>query len=125
MYSGDHELVRTGNGLEWGGSFVFLTIIFATSYRILSGGRIRWGYVWYGSFIAAVLFTIGKTLFSYYTVYFAPASIYGAAGSVVVLLMWVYYSSQIAVLRRGIDPGGDARYEWMNGQPSEPEALAK
>jgi DNA-binding IclR family transcriptional regulator len=45
---------------------VFLTLVFATVYRVLSGGRIGWGYVWYGSFIAAVLFTIGKTVLSYF-----------------------------------------------------------
>jgi membrane protein len=101
---------------ELGGSFFFLTILFATSYRILSGGRVAWGYVWYGSFIAAVLFTIGKTLFSYYTVYFAPASIYGAAGSVVVLLMWVYYSSQTLFFGAELIQARRTRREWMDAQ---------
>jgi membrane protein len=110
------ELDRYWQWFELGGSFFFLTILFATSYRILSGGRVAWGYVWYGSFIAAVLFTIGKTLFSYYTVYFAPASIYGAAGSVVVLLMWVYYSSQTLFFGAELIQARRTRFEWMNAQ---------
>ena len=62
-------------------SFLLLTILFGGMYRILSGARIPWRYVIYGSFIAAVLFTMGKTLLGYYFVYTSTASIYGAAGS--------------------------------------------
>jgi membrane protein len=110
------DLDRYWQWFELGGSFFFLTILFATYYRILSGGRVAWGYVWYGSFIAAVLFTIGKTLFSYYTVYFAPASIYGAAESVVVLLMWVYYSSQTLFFGAELIQARRTRFEWMTPQ---------
>jgi membrane protein len=116
----DDEFDRYWQWFELGGSFFFLTILFAASYRILSGGRIAWVYVWYGSFIAAVLFTIGKKLFSYYTVYFAPASIYGAAGSVVVLLMWVYYSSQTLFFGAELIPARRTRFEWINPQAPPP-----
>lgn len=104
--------------VEIGSSFVFLTILFAASYRILSGGRIPWGYVWYGAFIAAVLFTIGKTLLSYYIVYSGTESMYGAAGSVVVFLMWVYYSSQILFFGAELIQARRTRYEWLYGQKS-------
>src|SRR5437879_2289253 len=67
--------------VEVGSSFCFLTALFAASYRTLSGGRISWGYVWYGAIIAAVLFTLGKTLLTYYIYYSSPESMYGAAGS--------------------------------------------
>jgi membrane protein len=94
-------------------SFVFLTLLFAAVYRILSGGRIPWGYVWYGSVIASVLFVIGKTVLSYYLVYTGTASMYGAAGSMVVFLMWVYYSSQILFFGAELIEARRTRYEWM------------
>ncbi len=101
---------------EVGGSFAFLTLLFAASYRVLSGGRIPWRYVIYGSFIAAILFTVGKTLLSRYIVYTGTASMYGAAGSVVVFLMWVYYSSQILFLGAELIQARRTRHEWMNGE---------
>ena len=107
---------RFWHWIEIGASFFFLTLLFATAYRILSGGRIPWGYVWYGAFIAAVLFTIGKTLLSYYIVYSGAESMYGAAGSVVVFLMWVYYSSQILFFGAELIQARRTRFEWMNGQ---------
>jgi membrane protein len=99
--------------IELGGSFVFLTFVFAASYRVLSGGRISWGYVWYGSFIAAVLFSIGKTLFSYYLVFTGTASMYGAAGSAIVFLMWVYYSAQILFFGAELIQARRTRHEWI------------
>src|SRR5438270_8042426 len=80
--------------LEFAVSIFFLTLVFAAMYRILSDRRIGWHYVGYGSVIAALLFTVGKYLLSYYLVYAGIASTYGAAGSLVVFLVWVYYSSQ-------------------------------
>jgi membrane protein len=99
--------------LEIAASFVFLTLIFALSYRILSGGRIPWGYVCYGSVIAAVLFTIGKVLVGYYIVYSGAASMYGAAGSLVVFLMWVYYSSQTLFFGAELIQARRTRHEWL------------
>ena len=100
--------------IEISASFFFLTLLFATSYRILSGGRISWGYVSYGAFISAVLFTIGKTVLSYYIVYSGAESMYGAAGSVVVFLMWVYYSSQVLFFGAELIQARRTRHEWMN-----------
>ena len=76
-------------------SFLMLTLLFAATYRTLSGRRITWGYVWYGAVIAGLLFTFGKVLLSYYLVFTGTVSAYGAAGSVVAFLVWVYYSSQV------------------------------
>ncbi len=104
-------------GLQWiemGMSFVFLTVLFATVYRILSGGRVGWGYVIYGSLIAAVLFTLGKLVLSYYIVYSGTESMYGAAGSIVVFMMWVYYSSQILFFGAELIQARRTRHEWMN-----------
>ena len=102
--------------VELGGSFIFLTLLFVTIYWVLSGGRISWGYVLYGSFIASVLFTIGKTVLSYYIVYSGTESMYGAAGSVVVFLMWVYYSSQTLFLGAELIQARRTRHEWMNAE---------
>ena len=102
--------------IEVGGSFFFLTILFAASYRTLSGGRIPWGYVWYGSLIATVLFTLGRKLLSYYIEYSNPASMYGAAGSVVVFLIWVYYSSQVLFFGAELIQARRTRHEWLYGQ---------
>lgn len=76
-------------------SFVLLTVLFAGSYRVLSGWRVAWHDIWPGAVLAALLFTIGKTLLGYYLAFAGIASSYGAAGSVVVFLVWVYYSSQV------------------------------
>jgi membrane protein len=86
-------------------------------YRILSGGRISWGYVIYGSFIAAVLFTFGKKLLGWYLVYASPASPYGAAGSLVVFLMWVYYSSQILFFGAELIQARRTRHKWLTSEP--------
>jgi membrane protein len=106
-------------GLQWiemAASFAFLTLLFGTVYRILSGGRIGWGYVIYGSFIAAVLFTFGKMVLGYYIAYTGTESMYGAAGSIVVFMMWVYYSSQILFFGAELIQARRTRREWMNGQ---------
>jgi membrane protein len=103
-------------------AFVFHTVLFAISYRTLSGGQISWGYVWYGSFIAAILFTLGRTLLSYYIEYSNPASMYGAAGSIVIFLIWVYYSSQVLFFGAELIQARRTRYEWLYGEPKPGDA---
>jgi membrane protein len=76
-------------------SFTLVTLIFAVMFRVLSARRIPWRLIWYGAGITSLLFTIGKTLIGFYLGYTGTASTYGAAGSLVVLLIWIYYSSQI------------------------------
>jgi membrane protein len=117
------QLLAHEHYLQWieiATSFAFLTLLFACCYRVLSGGRISWGYVWYGSFIAAVLFTIGKTLLAFYLVYSGTADAYGAAGSVVVFLVWVYYSSQVLFFGAELIQARRTRHEWMDGPKQEP-----
>jgi membrane protein len=75
-----------------------ITVLFALLYRFVPDVRLRWGDVWTGAFVTAVLFTIGKQLIGLYLGQSSVASSYGAAGSVVVLLLWVYYASQIVLL---------------------------
>jgi membrane protein len=71
------------------------TLLFGMIFKVLPDVRLRWSDVWRGAFITAVLFAIGKYLISLYLTHVAPASTYGAAGSLVLVLLWVYYSSLI------------------------------
>jgi membrane protein len=72
-----------------------VTVLFAMLFKFLPDIQIRWRDVLPGSAVTAVLFTIGKELIGLYLGRGSVASSYGAAGSVVVLLLWVYYASQI------------------------------
>ena len=74
-----------------------ITLLFAAVYRILPDVHLEWSDVWTGAFITALLFTIGKEAIGAYLGQSAPASTFGAAGSVVVLMVWVYYSAQIVL----------------------------
>jgi len=107
------ELPLRWRWVELGVSVAFLTLLFAAVYRTLSGRRIPWGYVWYGSLIAAALFTLGKVALSYYILYVRPESIYGAAGSLVIFLLWVYYSSQILFFGAELVQARRTRHEWL------------
>lgn len=75
-----------------------VTLLFAMVYRFLPDVRLAWRDVWTGAFVTSVLFSIGKYLIGLYLGQSSVASSYGAAGSVVVLLMWVYYSAQVLLL---------------------------
>jgi membrane protein len=63
--------------------------------------------------IAALLFTAGKFVLSYYIVYAGTASTYGAAGSLVVFLVWIYYSSQTVFFGAELIQARRTRHEWM------------
>lgn len=71
------------------------TLLFGMIFKVLPDVRLQWSDVWRGAFITAVLFAIGKYLISFYLTRVAPASTYGAAGSLILVLLWVYYSSLI------------------------------
>jgi membrane protein len=79
-------------------SFVLVTALFAMIYKILPAVRIAWQDVIIGAVITALLFSIGKLLIGVYLGNSALASTYGAASSVILILVWVYYSSQIFLL---------------------------
>jgi membrane protein len=67
-------------------------------FRYLPDAEIAWRHVWVGALVTALLFTLGKYLIGLYLGRSGVASAFGAAGSVVVILVWVYYSSQILLL---------------------------
>ena len=76
-------------------STIIITVLFALLFKVLPDVRIRWRDVWMGAAITAVLFTGGRYLIALYLGHSTVASIYGAAGSLVALLIWVYYSCAI------------------------------
>jgi membrane protein len=79
-------------------SFIVITAMFALMYKILPRVDIAWHDVWIGSAVTALLFVIGKLLVGLYLGKSGVASSFGAAGSLAVLLVWVYYSAQIFLL---------------------------
>ena len=76
-------------------SFGFITLLFALIYKYLPDVKIRWKDVWIGAAITALLFTFGKFLIGLYLGRGSLGSAYGAAGSLIVFLAWVFYSAQI------------------------------
>lgn len=82
-------------GVEIVLSYLLTTALFAMVYKFMSDAKLRWGSVWLGSLFTAFLFSIGKYLIGLYIGKSDLADTYGAAGSVVVVLAWVFYSSQI------------------------------
>jgi membrane protein len=76
-------------------SFGFITILFALIFKVLPDVKIRWKPVWIGSIVTAVLFEIGRFALEIYFAKANPGSTYGAAGSVILILLWVSYSCMI------------------------------
>jgi membrane protein len=79
-------------------SFGVITLLFAMIYKILPDVEIAWSDVWIGAAVTALLFTLGKFLIGLYLGHSAVASSFGAAGALVVVLIWLYYSAQILFL---------------------------
>jgi membrane protein len=79
-------------------SMLIVTGLFAVVFKVVPDVAVSWHDVWIGAFVTAVLFTIGKWGISLYLAKSAPASSYGAAGSLIVILLWIYYSAQILFL---------------------------
>jgi membrane protein len=79
-------------------SFLLLSGLFAMVYKLLPAPRIAWSDVWVGAAVTAALFWLGKILIALYIARAAVGSDFGAAGAIVVLIAWVYYSSQVFFL---------------------------
>jgi membrane protein len=82
---------------DWAISFAALSAIFAVMYRYLPDARIAWTDVWVGAVASALLFVVGKSVIGYYLGDSDPGSAYGAAGSLAVVLIWVYYTSMVVL----------------------------
>ncbi|SCY31233.1 YihY/virulence factor BrkB family protein [Microvirga guangxiensis] len=91
-FSGATAILRFLNSLV---AFVIATFLFAMIFKLLPNVNITWGDVWTGSLVTALLFTLGKFLIGYYLGKSNIASSYGAAASIITILLWIYYSSLI------------------------------
>ena len=85
-------------GADFALGFCLVTVIFAMIYKIMPRVHVRWHDVWIGAAVTALLFTIGKFAIGLYIGRSSVTSGFGAAGSLAVLLLWVYYSAQIFLL---------------------------
>jgi membrane protein len=95
-----------------------VTLLFAMIYKTLPDVKLAWRDVWAGAVVTAGLFTVGKYLIGLYLGRSATASAYGAAGSIIVLLLWINYSSQIVLL------GAEFTRAWVEGMGSTPQPEA-
>lgn len=78
-------------------SLAFITVIFAMLFKVLPDATIKWKNVWVGSIVTTILFTVGKYLIGFYLGNSSLNTAYGAAGSLVIILVWVYYSTVIVL----------------------------
>jgi membrane protein len=92
---GGHVLEPVVGTLHAGVSLVVITLLFALMFRLLPDVRMPWGDILPGAAAAALLFVLGKYAIGFYLGNSAVASVYGAASSLAVLLIWVYYSAQV------------------------------
>ena len=83
------------NAINLAVSLAGIAVLFALIFRYVPGMKIAWKDVWIGAVVTPFLFTIGKFLIGLYLGKAAVGSVYGAAGSLVVVIVWVYYSAMI------------------------------
>jgi membrane protein len=106
-------------------NFAVLTVVFAAIYKLMPRARIQWRDVWVGAAVTTALFAIGKLLIGLYLGKSDVGSSFGAFGSLVIVMVWIYYSSQIFLL--------GAEFTWVyaheagsrRGQPLRKESLAE
>jgi membrane protein len=98
-------------------SFGVIVLLFAALFKVLPDAMISWRNVWVGAAVTAALFVIGKFLIGFYLGQSNPGQAYGAAGSLAVLLLWVYYSALIVLF------GAEFTETWAErrGEGIEPE----
>jgi membrane protein len=107
-------------GLDWIVSLAVITLLFATIFRVLPDVVLRWRDVLLGAFVTALLFVLGRALIAIYLSTTATASTYGAAGSLVLLLLWVNYSSLILLFGAAFTRA----HLQARGRPVRPRATA-
>lgn len=102
-------------------SFAITTLLFAAIYRILPDAKVRWRDVIWGAVVASLLFSVGRYLIGLYLGQSAIGSVYGAAGSFVIILMWIYLSAQILFFGAEFTQAWSRRY----GPGIQPGSYAK
>ena len=99
--------------------FAVVTLLFAALFRFLPDIKIAWRDVWTGAGLTAALFIVGKFLLGFYIGHSAFASAYGAAGSLVIVLVWVFYSAQIFFFGAEFTRAFARRHGSLCGKPPE------
>ena len=99
-----------------------VTVLFALIYKYLPDAKLRWRDGWFGAAITSALFVLGKELIGLYLGRSSIASTYGAVGSVMIMLLWVYYTSQIVLLGAEITR---VRLKQQEGRTPPPKPIAK
>ena len=100
-------------------SLGIVTLLFAMVFKLMPDAKLAWKDVWFGAFVTAALFTVGKYLIGLYLGHASLGSSYGAAGSVVVLMVWVYYASIIVFLGAEITKVHTVRRRGAKPPPTE------
>jgi membrane protein len=95
LFQGWYALAASANAL---GSLVLVAVMFALIYKVMPRARVQWRDVWIGAVFTAALFILGKFVIGWYVGQSGVASGFGAAGSLFVVLLWVYYSAQIFLI---------------------------
>jgi membrane protein len=92
------DLGAAASAVDFAVSFGFITVAFAMIYKLMPRVRVAWGDVWIGAVVTSLLFTVGKMAIGVYIGRSAVASTFGAAASLVAMVVWVYWSAQIFLL---------------------------
>lgn len=101
-------------------SLAFLSVLFAMIFKWMPRVPLAWGDVWIGAVITAVLLTVGKSVIGTYIGRSGVASVFGAASSLVIFLLWVYYSAQVFLLGAEFTRAFTLRHEAATRPPEEP-----
>jgi len=116
----EHGQILLGHILDSAVSIPAITLLFALLFKYVPDAQIRWHNVWLGAGTSAVLFTMGKMAIGYYIGRASVGSAYGAAGSLIALLVWVYYSALIVFF------GAEFTHAWATRQDTvEPKLHAE
>lgn len=102
-------------------TFIIISVLFGVIFKVLPDARISWKEVRSGAMFTAVLFMLGQFLIGLYMQYSAPASAYGAAGSVILILLWIYYTA--AILYFGAEFTKEYARTYGNGIEPSPYAV--
>jgi len=120
LLPGAEIAMRVGNALF---SYALVVLLFALIFRFLPDIRLEWRDVWVGALVTALLFNLGKFVLGLYLANSGATSAYGAAGSFVLILLWIYYSAQIVLFGAEFTQVYARRYGSL--RPAGAEAAAR